>query len=323
MVEFLGDPTWLVWHADDALRLDVSARNAVFGLYHGWYKGDGFKRFRRSGLLGLKDISFEDDRHWYWARDVLIARLTHADRVAEHGRAVFKLLHFIPRAEFEAKFGPKPAPPVTPVPPVAQPPVPPVPTPPPVVVIPTNPVPAPAPAQPPGAVDLPMAEIKRAIESLRQKVASISTGVSEIDRDLGGLHGKVSQAAESQAAARAPPVSVLTGTASKSGSPEPEPEAVAASDDAGDPGDAPEYAISPVAPGATSQPFDTGPEGTIGATPMMPEAGAGAGKHDAATDEPRVSGDVFRGLIEKPLDPSDVVAPLPPGRLTVSGVRPR
>ena len=86
--------TRLVAMPDDALTLEISAKNAVYGLYYGWY---------RRGL-GLKDFSFDSDDDWIRARDVLIAQRRAATDVASFSRAILPMLSFISLKEFHNKY---------------------------------------------------------------------------------------------------------------------------------------------------------------------------------------------------------------------------
>lgn len=94
----LGLGARLVQAPDGALTLDVSAKNAVLGLYHGWYRSvDG-------RWLGLKHVSFDNDDDWVRARDVLIAQRRAANDVARYSRAVLAMLRFIPLSEFQRRY---------------------------------------------------------------------------------------------------------------------------------------------------------------------------------------------------------------------------
>src|SRR5262249_31383415 len=86
----LGLGARLVEAPDEALTLEVSAKNSVLGLYHGWYRAVNGK------WLGLKHFSFDGDDDWIRARDVLIAQRRAADDVASFSRAMLRMLSFIP-----------------------------------------------------------------------------------------------------------------------------------------------------------------------------------------------------------------------------------
>ncbi|MGC2776326.1 MAG: peptidoglycan DD-metalloendopeptidase family protein, partial [Bradyrhizobium sp.] len=94
----LGLGSRLVQAPDDALTLEVSAKNAVLGLYNGWYRQVDGK------WLGLKHISFDSDDDWVHARDVLIAKGRAADDVASFSRSMLAMLRFIPLSEFQRKY---------------------------------------------------------------------------------------------------------------------------------------------------------------------------------------------------------------------------
>jgi hypothetical protein len=83
---------------DASLRVDISAQNAVLGLYHGWYRGK----------FSLKRYAFDNDSDWFRARDVLISQRRDAHKVARHGKRVAQILRFIPLAEFQSKYPARP-----------------------------------------------------------------------------------------------------------------------------------------------------------------------------------------------------------------------
>ncbi len=94
----LGVGRGLYEKPDRSLDLTVSARNAVLGLYLGWY------RARNGKWLNLKDIPFTRDRDWIEARQVLIG--TRADReVAQFARRIHRGVQLIDRATFLARYG--------------------------------------------------------------------------------------------------------------------------------------------------------------------------------------------------------------------------
>ena len=96
----------LVWHADDALKLTISAKNAVLAMYHGWYRSVRSSEFcGASGKcwLGLRHIPFDKPHHWYKARQIIIGT-RHAEWVRDHALGILPMIRFIPRTEFVAKY---------------------------------------------------------------------------------------------------------------------------------------------------------------------------------------------------------------------------
>ncbi|MDX2287597.1 MAG: M23 family metallopeptidase [Hyphomicrobiaceae bacterium] len=202
---------------DAALQLDISAMNAVLGLYRGWYRG----RHR----LAANDFLTPLD--WIRARDVLIAQRRHADRVAAHGQAIYKILAqngmLISRAAFEAKYvkpaaaaaGPSepvvPAAPVEPLPPPA-PVAPAKPDPPVQVTAPPSPDTVAAPASPsassptgpsPAAPIRPPALAKIASEAaqLAKATADLRVLADDLDKRASILNARINDLIEDQQAA--------------------------------------------------------------------------------------------------------------------------
>ncbi len=98
----LGLSVDLFKQPDEAQTLDISSRNAVLGLYHGWYRHVGGR------WLGLKHIAFDSDNDWVFARQVLIGPRADST-VAVHGKKVASFLKFISRADFDSRFSGAPA----------------------------------------------------------------------------------------------------------------------------------------------------------------------------------------------------------------------
>ncbi len=124
----LGLSVDLFKQPDEAQTLDISSRNAVLGLYHGWYRHVGGR------WLGLKHIAFDSDNDWVFARQVLIGPRADST-VAVHGKKVASFLKFMSRADFDSRFSGAPASttpgpvaaiePPKPVPSASKPPIPP------------------------------------------------------------------------------------------------------------------------------------------------------------------------------------------------------
>ncbi|WP_295556784.1 hypothetical protein [uncultured Hyphomicrobium sp.] len=221
----LGLPVDIVANPDEALRLDVSARNAVLGLYEGWYRAPR-NSYCKGCWLGLKNIPFLSDFDWLAARDVLISQRRHSDRVAEHGKQIAKLLKFISRAEFDRKYGtdamqlPQPSeqPPAEP-PPVAgtgSPPMPP-PSEPPAPVADTTPPPPPKPAPAPVAEQPPPVPPPAPVPAPvpgpdRAAIAKLAADARRLEENVGDVESRARDLSKEIVALRAA-LEVLAGGA--------------------------------------------------------------------------------------------------------------
>jgi hypothetical protein len=178
----LGLGARLVEAPDEALTLEVSAKNSVLGLYHGWY------RVANGKWLGLKDFSFDRDEDWVHARDVLIAKGRAADEVASFSRSMLTMLSFIPLEEFQRKYTVS-GPPEPPVEPAQPPPV--TPAPGPVVSQPPPPSPPPAapPAIPPTTDAALLRELQRSAQDLDEMARDLTVRSLDLSRRIAVLRG--------------------------------------------------------------------------------------------------------------------------------------
>jgi murein DD-endopeptidase MepM/ murein hydrolase activator NlpD len=189
----LGLGTRLVQMPDEALTLEVSAKNSVLGLYHGWYRAVNGK------WLGLKHISFDSDDDWVRARDVLIAQRRAADDVANFSRAMLRMLNFIPLADFERKYGQPPAseprqqtptpPPAPQGPVVAQPPPRTEPSPPPALPSVVQPTQPPSGAQQPTIDAALLGELQRRAQGLDEMARDLTLRSLDLSRQIAVLRG--------------------------------------------------------------------------------------------------------------------------------------
>ena len=89
--------------ADAALDPETSAKNAVIGLYRGFYRHVRNSPYCSACWLGLKDIPFTSNRDWILAREVLIGTRA-AEDVGKHARDIAGLLKPMPLAAFQAEY---------------------------------------------------------------------------------------------------------------------------------------------------------------------------------------------------------------------------
>lgn len=101
----LGLGSRLVTAPDDTLSYEISAKLAVLGAYHGWYR----KRY------AVKNYDFENDADWLRARDVIIGAGRGAQDIASFARKFLPMLTFIDRATFQQKYGTATGGPASPV----------------------------------------------------------------------------------------------------------------------------------------------------------------------------------------------------------------
>ncbi len=149
----------------ESLQLDVSSRNSVLGLYHGWYRAPN------NSFLGLKHIEFERESDWIRARHVLIGPRA-AKEVAGYGKKILKTLRFIPKAAFDEKYATSTSPTPQPTP------------------DPIDDHDAPSETPPQGAPDsdqIAMKDLRKRVRELEMAVRAVGKGVDHINQQVAEL----------------------------------------------------------------------------------------------------------------------------------------